>query len=228
MRFTSRGLVLALCAALVWQTPASARVSRRVLGVVVQADHGRLDNAAAVIGANVYSCDQLSTDEGGVLRVKVGSNQLFLSAVSSAALEDEGSTIQALAMGGTVGFSSTGSDGFSMRTPVGVLRAVSGQAASAQVTFAGPHEIMISSIHGNLTLDTGGEFRTIPDGQSAKVTFDSSIDMSCHDEPGAAQSQPKAYSQSNISFQVVMGGGAALAAYFLWRELTESDSKPKP
>lgn len=232
MRFTLRAICVVVCAALLWQAPAMARVrtSRRVLGVVVQADHGHLDNAVAVLGANVYSCDRLSTDEGGVLRVKVGSSQLFLSGLSTAALEDEGSTIQALAMSGTVGFSTAGSDGFSMRTPAGVLRATSGLGASGQVTFASAHELVISAIHGDLTLDTGGEFRTIPEGKSANVTFESNIDNGCHDEPAAnqAQNQVKPYAQNKIAFDLVTGGGAATAGYFIWQEAAESDTKPKP
>lgn len=230
MRFGFQAICVALCAGLLWQAPAVARTraSRRVLGVVVQADRAHLDNATAVLGANVYSCDRLSTDEGGVLRVKVGSSQLFLSALSTAALEDEGSAIQALAMGGTVGFSTPGADGFSMRTPAGILRGTSGQEASGQVTFAGPHEILITSIRGDLTLDTGGEFRTIPDGKSANVTFENGIDNSCHEEAAANQSQTNPYSRPRIGFYLAMGGGMALASYFIWQETTESDSKPKP
>jgi hypothetical protein len=205
-----------------------ARGGRRVLGVVVQTDRGRLDNATAVQGANVYSCDKLDTEPGGVLRVKVGSSQLFLSASSAAALEDEGSAIQALAMRGSVGFASAASDTFSVRTPAGVVRAAGGQAASGQVTFASPQKLLISAIRGDLSLDTGGEFRTIPEGKSAEVTFEGNIDSGCRDEAAADQFQAKPYAQHKIGFYLIMGGAVAIPTYFIWQEMNESDTKPKP
>lgn len=226
MRFVVRVCLLALSAALICQSPAMAR-GRRVLGVVVQTDRGRIGNAIAVLGANVYSCDKLDTDEGGVLRVKVGSSQLFLSTSSTAELEDDVTAIQALAMGGTVGFSFAASDNFSVRTPAGIVRAAAGQAASGQVTYANPHELVISAIRGDLTLDSGGELRTIPEGKSAEVTFESSLDTGCHDEAGADQFQPKPLAQQKIGFYLIMGGAVALSSYFIWDEMTESDSKPK-
>lgn len=228
MRFVARICCLVVCVGFVCQSPAMARRGRRVLGVVVQTDRGRLDNATAVQGANVYSCDRLETDEGGVLRVKVGPSQLFLSGSSAAALEDEGGAIQALAMGGTVGFSSAGSDGFSVRTPAGVVRATGGQAASGQVTFVNAHQLVISAIHGDLTLDSGGEFRTVPEGKSANVTFDNNIDNGCHDEAAADQTQVKPLVQHQIGFDLIMGGVVAVPAILLWHESSESDTKPKP
>lgn len=232
MGFMSRGLFLALCAALAWQSPAMARAGRgrRVLGVVAQTDRAHIDNTAAVLGADIYSCDRLDTDADGVLRVRVGSSQLFLAGLSSAALEDEGSTIQVIARGGTVGFSTAGSDGFSMRTPAGVLRATSGQAASGQVTFASAHELVISAIHGDLTLDTGGEFRTIPEGRSANVTFANDIDNGCHEPAAANQTQNPVNAPTPKGMLFTLGGvaGFGLGVYFIWQEMMESDSKPKP
>jgi len=230
MRLVTRAICVAVCAALLWQQPAMARThaSRRVLGVVVQTDGGRLDGAAAALGANVYSCDKMETDQGGVLRVKVGSSQLFLSGVSLAELEDDGSAVQNLAMAGTIGFSISGAGDFSVRTPAGVIRGMSGQAVSGQVTFTGPREIVISSMHGDLILDTGGEFRTIPDGKSANVTFENNIDNGCHEAADADQTQPKQpYAQHKIGFYLIMGAAVGVPTYFLWNETTESSSTPK-
>jgi len=221
MRFGFRIGCLSLCLALMSQAPASARVhgGRRVLGVVAQTDRGHLDSALAQMGANVYSCDKLDTEDGGVLRVKVGSSQLFLAGSSLAALEDEGSAVQALAMGGTVGFAS-------MRTPAGVIRATNGQPASGEVTYKGPHELLISAMRGALTLETGSEFRTIPEGKSADVTFEGNVDNGCREAAAADQQTVKPYVQHKIGFYIVMGAAAAVPPYLLWREFAESDSKP--
>jgi len=231
MHVLCRPIGVVLCALLVCQVPVTAktrtRASRRVLGVIVQTDHGRLDNSTAELGANVYSCDKLETDEGGVLRVKVMTSQLFLSASSLAALEDEGSTVQALAMAGTVGFTASGSDGFSVRTPAGVVRPSGAQGGSGQITYVNPHQLLISAVHGDLVLEAGGELRTIPEGKAANVTFDTGIDNGCHEEAGAYQTQVRPIVQNGIGFKVVGGAAVAVVGYLIWRDMTESDSKTK-
>jgi len=103
MRLFARSVLVALLCAALCESPAMA-AHRRVLGVVAQADRAHLGNANAVMGADVYSCDPLATDESGVLRVTVGSSQIFLSALSNAALEDAATAIQVVASGGTIGF----------------------------------------------------------------------------------------------------------------------------
>lgn len=201
--------------------------SRRVLGVVVQADRAHLDNAVAQLGANVYSCDRLETEPNGVLRVAVGASQLFLAASSLAALEDDGNEIQALFLGGTVGFSSPPSAGLALRIPAGIVRAAGGRAASGQVSYAGPQKLVLSAIQGDLTLDSGGELRTVPEGKSAEITFDGGLDDRCQEEAPADQSSVKQpLVHRKIGFFLIMGAAAAVSSYFLWHTSSESDSKP--
>src|ERR1700722_15501621 len=103
MRLFVRYSLVLLAFSVVYGSPARAD-HRRALGVGSQTERGHIDTTNAVTGADIYSCDSLDTDDGGVLRVKVGPNQLFLSASSTAALEDDGNAIQGLATTGTVGF----------------------------------------------------------------------------------------------------------------------------
>ena len=230
MRSAVRGTCVALCVALLGQGAALARThaSRRVLGVVIQTDHGKLDSSDAALGANVYSCDRLETEQSGVLRVKVSSNQLYLSGLNSLAqLEDDGSAIQALAETGTVGFSISGAGDFSVRTPAGIIRGASGQVVSGQVAYTGPNTIVISSMQGDLTLDTGSEFRTIPSGKSANVTFDNNIGESCREEAAEDQSQTRPVVQHKIGFYLLMGAAVGVPTYFLWNQASESNSTVK-
>ncbi|HKV06066.1 MAG TPA: hypothetical protein VJO53_13300 [Candidatus Acidoferrales bacterium] len=226
MRFVAGIGVTVLFAASLCVSPAQA-AHRKVLGVVAQADHARLDGSTAVVGADVYSCDTLETDEGGTLRVRVGSSQVFLSSLSSAALEDDSGAIQVVMTSGTVGFSEPASDEISIRTPAGIVRAAGGQAATAQVTLTGPKELVVSAIHGDIALDNGGALQSIPEGKSADVTFEENLEPGCHDEGETLNSSRRVYPQHKIGFDiigpVVLGG----TAYWLWQEETESESKPK-
>jgi len=197
---------------------------RPVLGVVSQTDRGHLDSQDAQLGANIYSCDLLDTNTGGELRVRVGANQIYLAAMSAAQLEGDGTTIQVLAEAGTVAFSEPSTGSMSVRTPAGIIRAEGGLAVAGQVTYKSPTEIIISAVHGSLTLDNGGDLRTIPEGKSADVTFTDPLAEGCHD-PAAAE-QEESGPPRKIGFAWVAGWGIGLPIYFLWRSQTESQSQP--
>jgi hypothetical protein len=222
------GLVVACCVSLL-SSPllGAARAPRRVLGVVTQADRGHLDSQNAVTGANIYSCDALDTDDGGALRVRVGASQVYLSSASAAALEDDGGEIEVVTGSGTVGFSEPVSGNIAIRTPAGIVRAAGGAAAAGEVTFKGPRELVISAMRGDLTLDNGGELRTIPEGKSADVTFDDALAQGCHDNPADEQQQNhQIYTHHKLGFYLITTAAVGVPSYLLWRELTESDSKP--
>jgi hypothetical protein len=225
MRQAARFSLISLCFAALWSSPAFG-AHRRVLGVVSQTNLAHIDSANAVMGADIYSCDALDTDQGGALRVRVGAGQVYLSSGSAAALEDDGSEIQVVMSGGTVGFSEPASGNISIRTPAGIVRAVGGAAAAGEVTFKGPRELVISAMRGDLTLDNGGELRTIPEGKSADVTFEDILSQGCHDEAAAVQQQQRPYVRHKIGFYIIATAALAVPSYLLWRNLTESDSKP--
>jgi hypothetical protein len=225
MRHVARYSLILLCYAALFISPTFA-AHRRVLGVVTQTDRGHLDSANAVMGADIYSCDSLDTNDGGELRVRVGSSQVYLSALSAAALEDDGNEIQVLVTSGTVGFSEPAAGEISIRTPAGIIRAAAGSAAAGEVTFKGPKELVISAMRGSLTLDNGGELRSIPEGKSADVTFDDSPEQGCHNESAGDQQQQRPYVHHKIGFYIIGTAALAIPSYLLWREITESDSKP--
>jgi hypothetical protein len=227
MRQAARVALILACAASLFSSPAfGTHQPRRVLGVVTQTNLAHLDSQNAVMGADIYSCDALDTDEGGALRVRVGSSQVYLATSSAAALEDDSSEIQVVATAGTVGFSEPASGGLSVRTPAGIVRAAGGGAAAGEVTFKGPKELVISAMRGDLTLDNGGDLRTIPEGKSADVTFEDNNEQGCHDESAADQTQQHVLMRKPIGFYIIMTAAVGVPSYLLWRELTESDSKP--
>jgi hypothetical protein len=219
------GLILACASALVCSPAFATHRGRRVLGVITQTNLAHLDSQNAVMGADIYSCDALDTDQGGAMRVRVGSSQVYLATSSAAALEDDGNEIQVVSSAGTIGFSEPASGGLSIRTPAGIVRAAGGGAAAGEITFKGPKELVISAMRGDLTLDNGGDLRTIPEGKSADVTFEDNLEQGCHD--GAADQQARQpVMRRPIGFYIIVTAAVGVPSYLLWRELTESDSKP--
>src|SRR5580698_8289163 len=214
-------LVLALL-----DIPALAPTAKP-LGLVVQAREALLDNSTLAVGTTVYPGDTVQTDEGGTLRLKFGTNQLYLLSSSAATFSQNENTIRA-----TVGFSSNASSELELAIPQGILRAGRGQAASGQVTITNPQEVVISAYQGALVLDNEGEFHTIPAGKTYRVTMDL--------EPAAAQPEPARRDQDpnkdagviptkrrKLYFELILIGAAAIGTYFIWREVTESPSIPK-
>jgi hypothetical protein len=225
MRFVTCLCVVSLCIAGLFNSTAMG-AHRRVLGTVIQTNLAHLDGSNAAVGADVYSCDALDTDEGGAMRLNVSSSQVYLSTSSVAALEDDGSFIRVLITRGTVGFSESASGEISIRTPAGEVRPAGGQAATGEVTFKGPKELLISAIRGDVILDNGGDLRTIPEGKSADVTFEDNLVEGCHDEAATDQQQQHAYVHHKIGFYIVVGAAVALPSYLIWREESESNTTP--
>jgi hypothetical protein len=194
----------------------------KVLGIVSQTSLGHIDQTDARMGSDVYSCEDLSTDDGGTMRVRISGGQIFLATQSNAELEDENTEIEVLADSGTIGFSEPSTGTLSIRTPAGMVRAEGGSAAAGEITYKGTNELIITAMRGNLTLDSDGELRTIPEGKSADVTFQDALSQACH-EPAALE---QASTHPKIDFLILIPAALAIPSYILWQDMTESNSKP--
>jgi hypothetical protein len=231
VRSLARSFIAILLVLALLDIPALAATAKP-LGLVVQAREALLDNSTLAVGTTVYPGDTVQTDEGGTLRLKFGTNQLYLLSSSAATFSQNENTIRATVGRGTVGFSSNASSELELAIPQGILRAGRGQAASGQVTITNPQEVVISAYQGALVLDNEGEFHTIPAGKTYRVTMDL--------EPAAAQPEPARRDQDpnkdagviptkrrKLYFELILIGAAAIGTYFIWREVTESPSIPK-
>lgn len=230
MRLARSFMAILLVLALL-DIPALAATAKP-LGLVVQAREAMLDNTNLAVGTTVYPGDTVQTDEGGTLRLKFGTNQLYLLSSSAATFSQNENTIRATVGRGTVGFSSNASSELELAVPQGILRAARGQAASGQVTITNPQEVVISAYQGALVLDNEGEFHTIPAGKTYRVTMDL--------EPAAQPAAPASRDQDpkkdagvvptrrrKLYFELLLVGAAAIGSYLIWREVTESPSLPK-
>lgn len=213
-----------LFAAALAVVPAQA-AHRTPVGVVSQTERGHIDSNDAVSGADVYDCDNLTTEDGGQMRLQVPVGQVFLMAGSQAQLQQGPSELDVYVTRGTVGFASSAGGAIDLITPAGFVRSANGQAASGEVSITGPKEMLITAINGDLTLDDGGEFRNIPQGQTAKVTFDASSAPACHVDQ--VFNHPDPVTHHWIGFYFIVPAAVGVPAYFIWEHETESDSQPK-
>ncbi len=207
--------------------PSAQAIQRKAVGVVSQTDRGHIDSADAASGANVYDCDTLETEQGGQMRVQVPSGQVYLAAASEGQLQEGFNGTDVYIDRGTMGFSAMAGAAIEMVTPAGFVRPANGEAASGEVTITGRTEMTVTAMRGDLVLDDGGQFRTIPQGQTAKVTFAEGGSPVCREEDSQDQQQPRHSLRRPIGFYVVGAGAVVVPAIILWEKSTESASTPK-
>jgi hypothetical protein len=207
--------------------PSAQGVQRKAVGVVSQTDRGHIDSADAVSGANVYDCDTLETEQGGQMRVQVRSGQVYLAPASEGQLQEGLNGVDAYIDRGTMGFSAMAGAAIQMVTPAGFVRAANGVAVSGEVTITGRTEMTVTAMRGDLVLDDGGQFRTIPQGQTANVTFAEGGLPVCREDDSQNQQQPRHSLRRPIGFYLLGAGAVAVPAIILWEKSTESASTPK-
>jgi hypothetical protein len=206
--------------------------NEKPLGLVLQAQEASVDHAKLAVGTTVYPGDTIETEAGGTLRLKLGTNQLYLLASSAATLAQNSAVVHAVVDHGTVGFSSNGSDKIELEIPEGILRAADGVPSYGQVTINGPLEVVISAYRGTLVLDNEGELHTILAGKSYRVTMD--LEPATAVEPAAVSAQDsqdapvqpvqRKRRRRRLAFYLIFTGALTGLSYALWDELTESPS----
>ena len=198
--------------------------SARPLGMVVIADHARVDTANAAIGADVFPGDALSTDANGSLRMKVGPSQVYLLSSTAATLVPGENRVQAKISRGTLGFSTAAPEQLEIGTPMAIIRGADGQRVFAQVAVLGPTKMEISAFEGSLlVIAPDGESKTIDQGQTYEATV-------AAPEPGGGQNQygvgHSGINWKHVAWVAGVAGGLAAVSWVLWHEQQESCTNP--
>ncbi len=166
------------------------------LGSIEETAGARLDRISALRGASVYPGDVVETDTGGALHLRLGSGQLYLSASSSASLEQRGSVASVTLAKGSATFSWPDPLYFELKTPVGTLRGSGTHATSGQVVIFNPQQIVVTASRGDLVLESDGDFYIIPEGKSYRVV----IEQAASDSSVARRARRQAPAQRKLLF----------------------------
>lgn len=199
--------------------PALA-ASEKPLAVVLTADHARLDNASATIGADVFSGDALATDRGGSMRLTIGPSQVYLLSASSATLEPDANRVQTRVNIGTVGFSTSSPGLLEIQTPLGMIRGADSKPIFGQVSVVSASQMRVSSFEGTLAVtDNTGAEKLIQPGE----TYDATL---AGDSSGSQQPQ-KGTTGAGINWKHVVYVAvplvvAGVLACALWPESPDS------
>lgn len=229
MRSIARSFIAILLVIGLLDVPAFAATAKP-LGMVTQARQALLDNSTLAVGTTVYPGDTVQTEEGGTLRLKFGTAQLYLLGASAASFSQNENVIRATVGRGTVGFASSASNDVELAIPQGILRGAYGQAAYGQATITSPQEVVISAYRGALILDNEGELHTIPEGKTYRVTMDlepAALPPARKDQDPGKDAGVVPSRRRKLYFELFVVGAAALGSYLIWYEVTQSPSLPK-
>lgn len=139
------------------------------LGVVLQANHADVGATNAVVGSTVFAGDRLATNEGGALRVGLGTSQAFLTPHSSATVQQFPEGLGATLTGGTVVLSSVAGGTFRLSADGATIRPNTSGVTSAQITMVSPSELLLLARKGSLEVSMDDDVKVVPEGASYRM-----------------------------------------------------------
>ena len=235
----------ALFAVFALQSPARAsQAPNAPLGMVGNANAAKIGSSLTSEGVTVYSGDALSTENGGVLQVRIGAISFELQSDSSAHLyrAPYGAVLELNS--GSVVYSTPGNSQnlVIVAEDVRVTPSVS-QADYGRVAIEDKCNVRVESDRGQAEVRVGSESKTVEEGKAYKVRAENSISyrkyLSPDDNdyhryhehaPCAAAYQavkgrpPLAPAQSHFLYAV--GGAAVLITIIGATEVFESPHRP--
>lgn len=164
------GLAAVLAVALV-EAPLQASAAR-VLGVVVQGKNALLNSAEAAGGTTVFAGDMLATQAEGILRLRIGTGQVYLLENSAARLLAETGELVAAVERGTLGFSFDGEQPVAVQFQDTVVRPVVTGATHGRLTAVSENEVVVSSIRGTLEVVSGAEHFLVSEGTAYRILIE--------------------------------------------------------
>jgi hypothetical protein len=146
------------------------------LGVVLQASLAHVKDSAITEGATVYPGDELSTEVGGSLDLRIANSRFDLAANSRAHFYsgEKGSVVELTS--GTLTFRrDAGTDGIEIvASDVRIVPKGEG-AVTGLVTIYSPCKIAVTSIAGEIEVRSGTETRIVAEKESYSVIPDVSV-----------------------------------------------------
>ncbi len=186
MKMDRLALLCALFLAL-FSTPAmSTQASSDALGLVGNANSAKIGNSPASEGATVYSGDYLSTDDGGLLLVRIGSLSVELQSNSSAHIyrTPYGAVLE-LNRGSVVYSTPGGSQNIVIVASDVRVTPAPNRPDFGRVSVDDPCNVSVQSQHGEANVHVGSENKTVEEGKGYRVRAENSISYRKYLSPDA-------------------------------------------
>jgi hypothetical protein len=169
--YAFRGVVSWVLAITIMATPGWAGTGP-ALGTIVNAEHAHVGSGLISAGATVFGGDRLYTEEAGSVQVRAGAARLLLSSASVAVLGKDEAAPGAALTRGTAIFSTSNSKAFILHVGNMVIRPETDKPTVAQVSIAGPKQLVVRSTRGSITVAVDDDVRVIPEGEAYRIVLE--------------------------------------------------------
>lgn len=216
-----RTSLLAMLAALLAVPPAPA-VPAKPLGAVIHADRATLGPAGARAGTTVFAGDLLATDRGGLLRVRLGSGQVYLVGSSRATVSETSGTPGVDLIGGAVGFAASGATPVVVRSGDVTVRPKTAEATYGRVEKVNDNDYVISSYRGALEVVVDEQVYAVPEATSYRLRLDPQEGAAAPREPEDPTGVGARSAKRRRALLFFLGGAtsAAIATFVVLQNLS--------
>jgi hypothetical protein len=230
MYFLRRSSVFFLSASLCfYSVPAIA--GAKAMGILTQATAAHLNAALAFPGLSIFEGEELSTEMGGRLGVRLGTNRLTLGSVTILTIEpiDGGEHVDLTS--GSVFFSAAQNSMMEVHVEEALLRPEGPGETQAEIKILEARVIQVSPKHGNLTFSYRGEFQLLPEGETYRIYLDAPAEPQGPDGAGASTERAGKAKATKVAYFIVGGAVAGLTVWGIHDSIasssgTESPAKP--
>ena len=216
------GPFLLAAATIIGASPSMA--AGKPLGSVILADGGRLDNADATVGSTVFTGDDMATNQGGKIRLRLGAAQIYLLANTEVALGNSPEVPTAILKSGTVGFATSGQQLAEIDVAQATIRPKGPAPSNGEVRLISSKELLVSSFHGALEVNVDGDIRVVNEGSALRVLLDPNAEADALPDPQSGH--VPVMRRRRVQFYLIPVGIAGVASYFVYQETAESCSTP--
>jgi hypothetical protein len=196
--------------------------------MVTHAEHAHVGEAVATTGSTIYEGDRLSTDEGGILRIKFPALTLQLNAQTTLTIgnrESPEGNLEVQLASGTLVFSAALTGNIVVAANDASIRPAASAATMAHIRVVNLKELRIYAQRGALEFSYHGESEVIPEGAAYRVLLDPS-----EKEAAVLESEPAYKKTADMHYKFLfigIGIAAGVAVPVLIHDL-ESPDKPGP
>jgi hypothetical protein len=183
--------------------------AKEPLGILTQAYAAYLNEAAASPGLSVFDGEDVSTESGGRLSVRVGPATVLLAGSSSATLHgiDLGAHVDLHA--GTVAFLSPENGIVEVHAEEAFLRPEKNQLTQAEVTILRAKVLQVRVRRGDLAFRYREEFQVLPEGETYRIY----LDPPAEPQNTAITGAQKSSRLLKVSYFLVGAAGGGLTAW---------------
>jgi hypothetical protein len=209
---TGRLLVAVVVTMALAGIPVPARVG--ALGLITEADGAYLGDRHVSTGTTVYDGDCLSTEPGGLLRLRSGAAMFYLPGDSQVTLRTEPDKEKGTLMdltAGTLVFSTARAAATEIHASKASIRPAADMPTVGQITAVAPKLLYVYARRNSLRFSYHDESEIIVEGESYRVVLDP-IDDDTAAKPDSERSGKKPSRRRRGFLFFLIGAGAIAAA----------------